>query len=215
MSQPQQSEATRRNAFWRRRFETTTFNSDRWLQKAFDLFESAKLFDASISAVWESSRARHRGEIVPPAQDHYQGAHFMLLSFAVENILKAAIVQRNRRQFLLDFDDVLAAGKNSRKGFPEALKSHDLYELATTADLSLKEGEEDLLRRLTRCAEWAGRYPSPLRYEDMSNAEQYADGETYSLSCFRGNDVERLKSFIRALPSRLGLSTRSWNEANP
>ena len=198
----------------RSNFESAVFGATKWVQKAIDLFESAKRLEPEIIQVWEGWRALSQGESVSPAPDYFQGTYFMLMSFSVENFLKAALVQKNSAQYERAFHDCLAESKPSRKCFPPELKTHDLFDLAVKAELSLFDGEEDFLRRLSRCAEWAGRYPSPLRYEAMSGAEIFSDGDEYSVSWFGGNDVERLNNFIKTLPARLGLHTRHWEQEN-
>ena len=80
----------------------------------------------------------------------------MLISFAVENLLKAAAVTRKGIEYM---DRFQSTGK-----FPAELKQHDLVKLAKLLDLEVNQDEEDLLRRLTRAATWFGRYPAPVNY---------------------------------------------------
>lgn len=195
-------------------FESTAFSATKWIQKGDDLFESVKMFEPKILEVWEYLRAASKGEQAAHVPYYFQGTYFMLMSFSVENFLKAALIQRCSFDYKREFKSCLADGNNSSKCFPKELKRHDLFKLAVKAELTLIEGEEDLLRRLSRCAEWAGRYPSPLRYEEMSGAEEFADGEINSLSWFGGNDIAKLNTFIPSLPERLGLHTRHWEGSN-
>ncbi len=198
------------NSVHRTNFESAAFSPNKWIQNAAGLFESAKLLEPKIQEVWEYWRARSQGQSTTHVADHFLGTYFMLMSFCVENLLKAACVQNNGLTYKRDFRSCLSADKKSSQCFPSELKTHDLFKLSLVAGLALQDGEEDLLRRLSRCAEWAGRYPSPLRYEEMSGAEKFSDGEEYSLSWFGGGDVARLNDFIRSLPPRLGLHTRHW-----
>lgn len=195
-------------------FESAAFGASKWTQKGVDLFESAKMFEPKILQVWEYWRAKSKGEKAVHVPDYFHGTYFMLMSFSVENFLKAALIQRDRFGYQKDFRQCVVERKPSTKCFPQELKTHDLFKLAVKAELALLDGEEDLLRRLSRCAEWAGRYPSPLRYEEMSGSEKFADGEIYSLSWFGGNDIAKLNAFIPSLPERLGLHTRHWEEKN-
>ena len=194
----------------RSNFESAAFSSAKWVEKGIDLFESAKLLEPRIHEIWGYWRSKSEGSPATHVSDHFLGTYFMLMSFCVENLLKAALIQTDGLQYRRDFRSCFESGKNSGKCFPSTLKTHDLFELSIKANLSLREGEEELLRRLSRCAEWAGRYPSPLRYEEMSGAETFSDGENYFLSWFAGNDVAKLNTFIPALPQRLGLHTRHW-----
>lgn len=47
------------------------------------------------------------------------------------------------------------------------IKSHDLIILSERAGIILSEPEVFYLRILTKCAEWAGRYPLPIRSGQM------------------------------------------------
>lgn len=194
----------------RSNFESAAFSSNKWIQKGIDLFESAKLLEPRIQELWGYWRSNSKGKPTTHVTNHFLVTYFMLMSFCVENFLKAALIQAGSAQYKRDFRSCVDSGTRSGKCFPADLKTHDLFDLSVKANLNLQEGEEDLLRRLSRCAEWAGRYPSPLRYEDMSGVERFSDGEDYSLSWFGGRDVEKLNSFIPSLPQRLGLHTRHW-----
>lgn len=193
-------------------FESAAFSSAKWIQKGVDLFESAKLLEPKIQELWSYWRSKSDGKPAAHVPDHCLGTYFMLMSFCVENLLKAALIQADNLQYKRDFKACVESGMKSGKCFPSELKTHNLFDLSVKVQLPLQEGEEDLLRRLSRCAEWAGRYPSPLRYEEMSGAEKFSDGESYSLSWFGGHDVERLNDFIPSLPQRLDLHTRHWEE---
>lgn len=198
------------DAVHRSNFESAAFSSNKWIQKGIDLFESAKLLEPKIQELWTCCRSKSEGKPTTHISDHYLGPYFMLMSFCVENFLKAALVQARSAKYKQHFRFCVDSGARPGKGFPEDLKTHDLFELSHELKLNLQEGEEDLLRRLSRCAEWAGRYPSPLRYQEMSGAEKFSDGEDYLVSWFGGADVEKLNNFIPSLPQRLGLHTRHW-----
>lgn len=211
MSQPKTgTDAIDWSTVHRSNFESAAFSSTKWTQKEVDLFESAKLLEPRIQELGIYWRNKSEGKPAAHVPDHFQGTYFMLMSFSVENFLKAALIQTNGSQYKSDFKSCVASGVKSGKCFPSELKTRDLFEQAIKACLHLEDGEEDLLRRLSRCAEWADRYPSPLRYEEMSGVEQFADGEEYSLRWFGGRDVEKLNHFILSLPARLDLHTRHW-----
>jgi len=189
----------------RSNFEQAAFWDVNWIRKAKDLFESAKKLEPELIRVWESYRARAKDFKTPLAPDYYQGTYFMLLAFAVENLLKATAVARNSIKYREEFRKTLR--------FPEELKSHDLLKLSELAQLSFNTKEEELLRRLTRSAVWFGRYPAPLHYTKMSGSEQFHDGNEYSLSWFGETDVSRLRAFISSLPSRLNIPEKYWDSA--
>jgi hypothetical protein len=177
-------------------YESRAFWDIHWLRSAQSLIASAKELEPKVSELWESYRAHSRDSTLPILPDHYQGTYFMLLAYAVENLFKAAIVRKNSWQFKQKF-------RADRK-FPKELKGHDLVELAQKADFSFDYEEEDLLRRLTRNAVWAGRYPVPLNYRDSSGSERFSNGEEYSVSWFGGKDIKRLNALIERVNSHLG-----------
>lgn len=188
----------------RSNFEAAAFWDMHWVRKARDLYETARKLEPDITQVWESYRARARGEASPILADHYQGPYFMLLAFATENLLKAAAVARDAYKYKEEFRRTLK--------FPRELTKHNLVALAQKVDLKFTREEEDLLRRLTRSAIWYGRYPVPLEYDKMSGNERFNDGREYTVSWFGGNDVKRLNLFINGLPARLGLNQRYWDD---
>ena len=89
--------------------------------------------------------------------------------------------------------------------FPKQLKTHDLYKLSKQLKLKLNEGEEDLLRRLSHHATWAGRYPAPLNHKDFPGLVRFSNGKIFTLRWFGSNDVETINKFVASLPERLGL----------
>ena len=191
----------------RSNFEAAAFRDINWISKARGLYESARKLEPEVVRLWESYLALMRGEANSSPGDHCQGPYFMLLSFAVENLLKAAAVARNSVRYRADF--------RAMSKFPEELKKHDLVKLAQFVQLAFSAEEEDLLRRLTRSAVWFGRYPAPLKYAQLSGTQTFVDGKEYSVSWFGSKDIERLNAFILGLPARVGLDEGCWQGAAP
>jgi hypothetical protein len=189
----------------RSNFESAAFSEFQWIQKAKSLYEAAKKLEAEVVSIWENRQAHAKDVSVRLTADHYHGPYFMLIAFAVENLLKAAAVASNREKYRSEF--------RRSKDFPKELKSHNLVTLAKLVALSFDAEDEDLLRRLTRCAVWYGRYPIPLKYSKMSGGEQFTDGNVYSVSWFGRDDIHRLNTFVLSLPKRLGLYQRYWSSA--
>ena len=81
---------------------------------------------------------------------------------------------------------------------PDDLKNHDLYELVNLLSIPLGKSEEDLLRRLSRSAVWAGRYPVPLKYQDLI-AQRYSNGSERGTSAFFKSDIQRVKELLNKL----------------
>ena len=190
----------------RSNFENAAFSELQWIRKAKSLYEAAKKLEAEVVSIWENRQAHAKDVSVRLTADHYQGPYFMLIAFAVENLLKAAAVASSREKYRSQF--------RRSKRFPKELKKHDLVKLAELVALSFNAEDEDLLRRLTRSAVWYGRYPIPLNYAKMSGDEQFTDGNEYLVSWFGEDDIHRLNKFVLNLPKRLGLVQRYWSSAS-
>lgn len=120
----------------------------------------------------------------------------MLWSFAVENLLKAAIVRKDSKALMEQFQ--------KKNKFPSKLKSHKLVDLVKEAGLAITLEEEDLLRRLTRSAIWNGRYPVPLDFKEMSGVEEFSDGQSYSISWRGRDDIGTLDALLSKIEQHLG-----------
>jgi hypothetical protein len=178
-------------------FESKAFCHTHWISIANDLIKSAKLLEPNIHAYWENLRAHNQNPSIALIPNHCSGPYFMLMGFAIENILKAGIVFRDSVELKSNF-------QNDRK-FPKILKSHNLSELARKADIQLAIFEEDLLRRLTRHSVWAGRYPIPIDYLDMRPTEIFSDGEERLITWNAKQDALCIDNFISRLFYELSL----------
>ena len=179
----------------RQNYENKAFWHVHWLASARSLLHSAQVLEPRILELWENYQAHSKNKSIRLLPDYFQGPYFMLLAFAIENLFKAAIVRENSAGLKQQF-------KADRK-FPKQLKEHDLVKLAKLAGFEFDTQEEDLLRRLTIHAIWAGRYPVPLNYRDSSGIEKFEDGKKYLISWFGGNDLERLKALIGNINEQL------------
>jgi hypothetical protein len=183
-------------------YELTVFWDVHWVSNARDLYECAKKLEPEILRVLENYRAVSRKEATRLEPDHYQGVYFMLLSYAMENLLKAAVISREGRRYKEEF--------LANKKFPQELREHDLVVLAQMVGLVFEEGEEDLFRRLSRSAVWHGRYPAPLKWPEMSGTATFIDGKERRISWYAADDIERLNALVAGLPARLGFNERDW-----
>jgi hypothetical protein len=170
-----------------------------WLSVADDLLESASILESQVREVFERLRAHAKDQSVRLISHGVLSIHFMLLSYAIENLFKAGLVRMHSHEYKEDFE--------SKKKFPDELRTHDLVSLARATGFTLDLNREDLLRRLTRSAQWHGRYPAPLDYREMSGSEIFGDGKIHSVSHFGGNDLDRLKTLIRDIRLELGLKS--------
>jgi hypothetical protein len=180
-------------------YENKAFWDIHWVRSARTLFVSAKELEPKVLELWENYRAHLKDRSVKLKPDHYFGPYFMLVAFAVENYFKAAIVRENSWDFKEDFRD--------KPKFPKDLDNHDLILLAKKAGFDFSKEEEGLLRRLTRHAVWAGRYPIPTYYKKSAPGEQFSDGKEYAVSYYAGEDVERLNLLIARIEEKLGFVT--------
>ena len=170
-------------------YRAKLLSSDSWTRVANGLLDSAHQLEPEVAAIWKGLREWHETKDRKKLKsDEILSIYLMLTAFAVENLLKAELVRQCYHEFKEEFD---SSGK-----LPPLLKTHDLFTLAKRVDLSMGSDEEALLRRLTRAAIWAGRYPLPIEFGDLSGSEEFSDGKTGSVSYLAGNDVPRLKRLI-------------------
>lgn len=141
------------------KFRLVALDPEAWRNTAGALIEAAKLLEPKIDEFWQGVRTGGSWD------DGGVAVCFMLYSFALENLLKAKIVEQRRSEFAA----TLAPGSS----LPRVLKEHDLYKLAREAGLdALAVEEEALLHRLTRSAVWYGRYPVPVTAPGLKRFRQ-------------------------------------------
>jgi len=145
------------------------FDAASWTKAAEGLIASASLLDSGASKYWDS-----KGTDKQEGESHLK-TQLMLAGFALENIFKALIVQDQR--------DSLESEYSSNGKLPNVLKNHNLIDLAKQALLTLgDDGTKGLLGRLMRHSIWAGRYPVPIRSDDLP-AEDFFNLKSPSLVC--------------------------------
>jgi hypothetical protein len=169
-------------------------NHEEWINTGNNLLASAALIEPMVDRFWEKWENFIRDPNYRKEQYSYLkyiGPYFMLISYAIENLFKAAIVQRKKNDFKEYFE---------RKGrLPKDLENHNLIHLANKSGFKAISAYEDLLRRLTRCAVWHGRYPLPLRYKDIDPSEQFIDNEKRLVSYFSGDDIAKIRGLIKEI----------------
>ena len=106
----------------RRNYESKAFRNIHWIRCADNLIVSAKLLAPKILEVWESFRINAEDKTTPLLPDRYQRTYFMLIAFALENLLKASLVSKHSLRYKQEFHD-------SSK-FPKEFEGHDLVKLA-------------------------------------------------------------------------------------
>lgn len=125
----------------------------RWVLTADSLLASAACLEPHASRYWLSKSSDQK------ISEGYLKTQLMLAGFALENMMKALIVQGSPDRLWQEFI--------SKKELPKALRSHNLIALAEKAGLRFgDDGTKELLERLTRHSVWAGRYHVPIDPDD-------------------------------------------------
>lgn len=161
-----------------------------WANKCDDLLEAASLLEPMVNKFWENWKEVFTDKSLMKQKYKYLkylGTYFMLISYAIENLLKAAVIRKKRKEY----EKYL----KKESALPRDLKTHDLVLLSQKAGINIDSGQEDLLRRLRRSAEWYGRYPVPLHYKALG-PEKFKDNKEYLISHFTGDDIKRIKNLI-------------------
>ena len=167
-----------------------------WIGRADDLLRTADLLIPAVKEEykWYFGKQQPRGT----RAFQFDGpipTFFMLTAFALENLLKAALISQQK--------EALRAKVERDGKLPKLLSTHDLYQLMDRLGVAPTEQfDEILVRRLTRAAEWYGRYPVPVTYRTY-NTVRYANGKQYSLPTLGADDLKRLARIIHVTRRQL------------
>jgi hypothetical protein len=167
-----------------------------WFESAIELVAAAEAIAPMVTAYWESMAVwqKDKSQIFNEHSGHH--AFLMLYAFACENYCKGYL----STQLSADERDKLA----NLGTFPKSLQTHNLVRLASDVGFnSAGIEDEELLRRLTHAAVWAGRYPVATQF-DAAVTEKFSDGRTYSLSYYAANDVNRVRDLAVRLRDHVG-----------
>jgi hypothetical protein len=177
------------------KFKDRMLNPDAWEQTAHHLFCAAALLEPKIDEFWHRIRSGVSGSFSWRSwNDEFVAIYFMLCAYAIENLLKAKIIQKKQVQ--------VEAKLPSSKVLPKQLRQHDLYRLALDAGFgALAKEDEAFLRRLTRSAVWYGRYAVPLTDEGL-NPMHDSQNYDFKLSLTQYGSTDRAN--IRRIAKELG-----------
>jgi hypothetical protein len=165
-----------------------------WKQTGRQLLKAAALLEPKIDEFWQHLRAQPKIQSSwRPWNDEFVAIYFMLCAYAIENLLKAKIVQKKK--------DKICAQIEAKLTLPKVLKEHDLYRLTIEAGfVELAKEEEALLHRLSRCSLWYGRYPVPLTPAGLQTGHP---SENYdfdiSLTAYTSNDRREIHRIVEEL----------------
>jgi hypothetical protein len=127
-------------------------NTDEWWKQARSLMVVARVLRPAADRYFKAAERQ-------PEDVACLNAFFMLAAFALENALKAYLV----RETASDVSRELA----NKKQLPSRLRTHDLLTLARLVQIPIANDVQiAFLRRMSRYAKWAGRYPAPVSASD-------------------------------------------------
>jgi len=173
-----------------------------WVEKADKLLEASKLLEPQLRAFWnvvltngKEGRYNKGGEPpnIPPSDLH--GPYFILVSYALENLFKAIIIQ--------DRNDEISSQFFQTGRLPPLIKGHDLVRLSKEANIKMDINEEDILTRLSRQSKWKSRYPVPVELSDMQNILKYSNGKGYFTDYFKPDDIDQLDAIVKWVKDHL------------
>jgi hypothetical protein len=166
-----------------------------WVATAFDLKDAAdRLYDLNHAASLRSIDLAHQlaaqGAVQSgsqrPTHEEWESIrdiklirpYMLLIGYATENLLKAILVVQK------------PSTSEKTAGKLKVIKTHDLGRLCDMCAIALCQEERDMLDRMTRYVEWLGRYPVPLKAEDMLPAKPCKDYRDFGAEMFRGREQQ-------------------------
>ena len=170
-----------------------------WEGKAAEILEASRILEPHMRDYWPAVVARTDEPEATELPHYPAGVYFMLVAFAFENLLKAVLIRQRRIEMQARLYDRL----------PRFLRTHDLLHLFNEAGLSIDTGEEELLTRLTRNSMWSGRYPTPMRPDDLMGADLLSDGRWHLTAYFGPQDVDRIQRLLERVRNHLASAATS------
>jgi hypothetical protein len=172
-------------------FITKTLDHTLWVEKANDLLDVAGFIEPRIKDMWSKV---DEGEFL---KEHYITTYFMLISYALENLLKALYIKLNKNS--------LEAELQKKAQLPKAIAGHDLYQLAKELGVvNMEWGEESLLQKISRSAVWFGRYPTPVvPYQLERFYKLELEDFRVPFRSYTSDDLDEIHSIISRVRDRL------------
>jgi hypothetical protein len=171
-------------------------NTRLWLEKADKLLEASEVLKPKLRKYWNIVRnnareGRYNKGGSPPEKtpSELHDPYFILVSYALENLFKALIIQGRSEEIRGQF------GQTGR--LPSLIKDHNLVKLSKRANIKIDITEEDVLRRLSRLSKWKSRYPVPVELSDMQNIIKYSNGRGYFTDYFKPEDIDQLDAIVK------------------
>ncbi len=169
-----------------------------WRKMARDLAEAAETVLRSHDRTKKDQKKgrRFRRMIMPGIWQglmnplNYEPAH-LLYALAIENTLKGIIVGR---------DNSLISQKQLAKIIKDT--RHDLRRICRDGKIVLPASDLALLDKLTAIIKWVGRYPIPLKENDLMSIDPTGERHYAGLS-YWGTDREDTRALYRRLDAML------------
>jgi len=168
-----------------------------WFSVAGGLVEDSKELEPKVYKFWltadkamEAAKQSNNKDLRPIPSGRVLGTYYMLVAFAIENILKGIILKR-------DFEQLTEEARTHNK-IPAVLKNHKLRDLAELANIAIDSKEEELLLRLTDNAIWRGRYPTPITENGLKNTSLY-NGCFASQAYYQKGDISAINTLFEKL----------------
>ena len=182
----------------RKNYEAIAFSPQQWFKLADHLLQSAKLLKPRAARARDSMSEHFKDRSIRPKLDHYTATYLMLTSYAIENLLKGELVNRNAISLRAD-PGFLKKGK-----LPAKLCTHNLLELADELKLEFDVEAQATLLRLQRSAIWNGRYPVPLDYKATDNKQNHR-GRDFFIGYLVLSDLDYLPVLVADIRRQLDI----------
>ena len=185
-------------------------NWDLWIGKAEELLAAAEALEPHIRSYWKVvasnvKEGRYRNGGKPPHRPpaYFQAVYSMLIAYALENLFKAMIIREQQDTFR---NQIMSNGGK----LPEKVKCHDLIRLAKEAHFKFNVNDEDLLTRLHRNSEWAGRYPIPVSSSGLKNIKVFTtDGKGHFTAFLSPKDIDLLIDLVHRVKTHIEHTSNS------
>jgi len=175
-------------------FRARLLDPNAWKQTAQQLLKVAALLEYKIDEFWQNLRT-HPTSVSSwrPWNDEFVAVYFMLCAYAIENLLKAQIIRKKQAE--------IRAHIEAKSVLPKVMRDHDLYKLTMKAGFpELAKEEEMLLRRLSRCSLWYGRYPVPIIPAALQTGYVSKNYDfDISLTQYTSKDRQNIQRIVREL----------------
>lgn len=154
-------------------FETKSKNSEFWFIQANQMLAASEALYSSLNdpnSLQEAMVGYHKGSM-------------FLLGISIENALKGVLASRGKLKV-----------EHDRISLPKC-KNHDLNDIAKLINIEMTNYEFELLERLSIYTIWAGKYGTPLRKSEYTNAQgkQYQSDVDFDLA---KNLIIKLKNTV-------------------